>query len=372
MRPAMTGRNPRGAPVPFDVPSDFRFGAAFAVMLALSCGTTPADAAELRLCTQNLWNFGLPEEVHRHRRPDASLEVVRRDLVRQTADLAARLAACDVVAVQEVVGETEAAARAGLAPLTAALQHATGESWTGYLAEATDVIRNGFLVRENGRAVVTSFEGAAPAMPRVPGFEPARWTRAPAEIELRWNVGEKPGTTATTRALRLASVHLKSHFGGENDRFGESYERIRVVQASGLQRAARARLARDPGALFLILGDVNGDRGTACQLVLAGRLDPVRLLQDGDCIREDGRPACELPLGAPLLENLFADDPDLRGRGSYLFGRREELVDVVLASPAAAHLALEPEQSRDWDVALSGRRYRGSDHSLGRVTLRSP
>jgi len=366
------------------------------------------EGPELRLCTQNLFNWGLPEEVHRLRRENDPMEAVQRDLARQRTDLVGRLSGCDVVAVQEVLGGTAASARQGLQWLADGLKSATGVGWSLWTADSADVIRNGFLVRENASVRVASFDGshAGEPVPPLDGFPRGTWSRAPAEIALTW-VGKAPAATslpapapgrsgsapgrggaantepagrartvpisgASGPTIRILTAHLKSHRGGENDPFEEDYERIRVVQAAALEEMARSRLARDPRMILLVMGDVNGDRETPTQLVLTGRLEPLRLIHPKDCIGPGGTLACDLPFREPLLQNLLAEDPDLSGRGSYRYGRKDQLMDVILASPEAARLAAEPGKARDWDVALAGQYRRGSDHLMGRVILRLP
>ncbi len=323
----------------------------------LFCATlavlSSARGAELRVCTQNLWNFGEAREVQRLRRSSESLDEVSRDLDQRLGLLASRLASCDVVALQEIVGGSAAAAESGARRLVEALQKRTGARWAMKIGEGPDVIRNGILVRErSGRSL-----GAAPA----PAPSPSGWERAPAAATIR----------AGSRVIEIYSVHLKSKgsFGREPDPEGESWERRRIAQASGLCEMARRRLTADGRAIVLIAGDFNNIPGSATREVAAGRLEPERLMSPRDCIGEGGSIACPLPRSPALLIDLAALDPDTKDRGSFRFQNRYEQIDTILASPEAARLA-QTGSPGDWEVAITGAIGSGSDHRLVSVTLR--
>ena len=65
------------------------------------------------------------------------------------------------MAVQELVGETEAAAGAALTRLAQRLGAAEGHPYTARTADSNDVIRNGFLIRTDGPFRVIEFNGSA-------------------------------------------------------------------------------------------------------------------------------------------------------------------------------------------------------------------
>src|SRR5262249_52991665 len=116
--------------------------------LVLSIGARAASAGELTVCTQNLWNYGVPEAVHKLRRPEDEITKIRADLAKQEQALAERLAGCDIIAVQELLGEGDTQARSALNRLIRVLDQRTGQRYLGRMADTRDVIRNGFLVRD--------------------------------------------------------------------------------------------------------------------------------------------------------------------------------------------------------------------------------
>lgn len=340
--------------------------------LVASCGPVshpagPAMDRTVVVCTQNLWNYGLPESVKRLRRPDVPLDSLRASLEKQEEALAARLSRCDLVAVQELVGDDEEARR-GLDRLAQVLSRKAGRPYRARLADTRDVIRNGFLIRTEGRFREIEFVGrhSRDRLPSVRGFSKGAWDRGPAEI-----VVEVEGAGSGPR-LRVISAHLKSKAQGNRpaDPNGERWERLRVLQANALVDLARQRMKEHPGDVIVVAGDFNNVRGSATRAVLSGGLHPADLLSPRDCIGSVGEIQCPLVRSAPVLIDLADGDPDLRGRGTYRFEGREELIDGLFVSESGARLALEPGGSpADYDVWIEGRIGSGSDHRLLRVTL---
>ena len=370
--------------------------AAVSILLAWADLRTAA-ADEVTVCTQNLWNYGLPEVVQKLRRRADRIASIRASLARQEQALAARLSGCDIIAFQELLGEDDHQARAALDRLGAVLEERTGHLYRGRMADTRDVIRNGFLLRTDAALTEVSFDGrhSSDRLPSIPAFPQVSWDRGPAElvVELRQNVPVRgrddrgvPGahkaqsTREAERApvaarlrLRVVTAHLKSKSAreGSDDPDGEHWERRRVVQAGAILDLARRRQRERPAELLFVVGDINCDRGSAARAVLTGEIDPATLLSPHDCIGSEGQVECELPHRSRVLLDLADRDPDLRGRGSYRFGGREELIDGIFASPRAASLARKPGAAPDdYDVELAGRLYEGSDHRLLRVTLR--
>ena len=333
-------------------------------------GTEPggSHAATLTVCTQNLWNYGLEPDVLRLRRSGAAPAKVAARLERQERELVARMKGCDLIAVQEIVGDETARAQEALDGLARRLGQSTGHRFTARVADTNDVIRNGFILRADGGLKEVRFEGAhaADALPRVRGFPRARWERGPAEILI------EAGSGKGARRLRVITAHLKSKAEApeRRDPNEEKWERARVLQAAALLDIARRRLRDDPRELLLVAGDLNNVPASPTQEVATGALDPASLLSPRDCIDDRARLSCDLARKPADLINLTGADPDLHDRGSYIFEEREEMIDVILASPAAARLARESDGAdNDWDIELVGRRGEGSDHLLLRVEL---
>jgi hypothetical protein len=122
----------------------------------------------------------------------------------------------------------------------------------------------------------------------------------------------------------------------------------RLAQANHLARLVGPEIGQDPAAAVLVMGDLN-------DLPLS---PPVQALL----------------AGAPLSDLLQELDP--ASRYTYVFGGYAELLDYILASPAAAlvdagilHMNTDFPVSWTADGALP---FRASDHDVPWVTLQLP
>src|SRR2546426_641475 len=190
------------------------------VLVVIACvlmggALCPAGAADVTVCTENLFNYGIPEDVQRLRYPERTLQQVRGRILRQEKALLSRMAACDIVAVQEVVGDEQQRALSALDRLGRLLSQSTGRRYSALVADSSDVIRNGFLFRSDGDLSEAQFDGAhtSDPLPRIPRFGEVHWKRGPAELvvelrqeELRQEAGSPPGSEAPAGGVPPASL----------------------------------------------------------------------------------------------------------------------------------------------------------------------
>src|SRR3989442_14986695 len=85
------------------------------VLVVIACvliggALCPAGAADVTVCTENLFNYGIPEDVQRLRYPERTLQQVRGRILRQEKALLTRMAECDILAEQEAVAYEQQAA----------------------------------------------------------------------------------------------------------------------------------------------------------------------------------------------------------------------------------------------------------------------
>ena len=128
------------------------------------------------------------------------------------------------------------------------------------------------------------------------------------------------------------TAHLKSQLGGEEA------DALRLAEARAAAAVAAARLAADPEARLLLVGDLNDVPGSDPLVALAGTGAPLR-----DLCRDHDRP-------------------------SYLPERWSSRLDHVLVSPAA--VALAPDGAHVVDLAAAGVPADASDHLPVLVRLR--
>lgn len=271
----------------------------FAVLLcccAVDLALAEPSAADggFRICTQNLFRYG-----------DRSKGGEARK-ARQRADLIERFqrADCDVVAVQEVYGETPSQANATLAELADAWSASSGEKVKALTGDSIDpYIRSGFLVRGRERILSSRSFGDEP-LPRLQPLGPVgRFLRAPVLL-----VVEHPEMDGQPRRFAILNIHLKSKSYSFKDPTGTSFETVRMEMAEGVRNIVRRELkALSRDTTFVLVGDRNSDLDSAT----AELLDGERVLSDftgGHCrLDSENEPQCgDFAKHEPELIGLFA------------------------------------------------------------------
>ena len=319
-----------------------------------------AQAETTRVCTQNLYNFGQKFRPRNGQAFDAKKHEKR--VRRQEQYLVERItqARCDIIAVQEVIGETKAEARRTLSRLGSALKQVNGDSYSAYVGDTRDRrIRNGFLVKERSGTVRSVTSYANHFLPKLSlGGQGASFSRGPLVLEF-----ETHGHT-----LLVFSVHFKSKFESWKDPTKTKYESLRVEMAAGVRDIVRLerRKHQSKNPVLLIAGDLNSDRDSATARVLSGELslDDFR----GDCrISRKLRAYCgEKKFREGSFTRLFdlwiKQNPQTAEQYSYKYKGRGSLIDEMLLS--FEHLKLIQQKDDSLSLAMFGRLRKGSDHKL--------
>lgn len=327
-------------------------------------------APSLTICSQNLANYGLSEEVavRMGNRKGMPLEVREGLLVERF-----RSAGCRIIAVQEVVGHSQERAMAGLERLAQRLSTASGERFVPLLGGARPGdVRCGFLVAKEGVVIERAVSYAGLLLPKL---EPARrfdrLSRGPLVIQVRWR----------SQRLTLVNIHLKSKYGGGRDPYRLQFELLRMQMAQQVRHLLEAHFASELGKRdewVLILGDRNSRRGSASDAILRGEraladFAPVPGSAIGCLVAKSGEavcPAAPVPR-APFFDSLLVPR-FLRGdpRGSYRFHGKDEWIDeIAVYRPAlfsAVTAGYSPRSQVVWDPVGA------SDHALVAVELFEP
>ncbi len=230
--------------------------------------------ARLRVCSQNLANYGIPVEVARRvfGRKTIPFELREELLVRRIKN-----AGCQVLAVQEIVGTSWRRANAGLNRLRAALERATGNRFVSVLGGANPGdVRCGFLVSEDGIKVERAVSYAGDLLPKVLSTDRLeRLSRGPLVIQLSWR----------DQHVSIVNIHFKSKYGGGRDPSRLQFELVRMKMAQHLRGLIEGHflpelLGRDHW--FIVVGDRNSRRGSASDSIIRGELSLVDFRRSGE------------------------------------------------------------------------------------------
>lgn len=321
---------------------------------------------QLTICSQNLANYGLPEEVARRvtSKKGVSLELREKLLVERF-----RRAGCQIIAVQEVVGQTAKAARAGLERLATQLSLATTRRFVPFLGEANSGdVRVGFLVSTEQLIVerAVSYAGALlPQLERGERFQ--RLSRGPLVVQVRWG----------KRRITLVAIHLKSKYGGGRDPSRLQFELLRMQMAEHIRLLAEAHFASEligDHEWFIVLGDRNSRPESASNRILRGDASLSDFRSTGGCIVSKGgesicagEPHPREPRFDSVLVRRFIEG---EAKGTYQFRERFEWIDDILINRWALRPAIQQGETPRTQVVWEPKG--ASDHALVAVTLFQP
>lgn len=315
---------------------------------------------ELIICTQNLYNYGLPQQTKRAQRQADQ----KRDLISRMQE-----ARCDLIAVQEVTGRDERQAQRIVDDLAKTLTMVTGKKFIGLLGESrNDRIRNGFLLSDRAGSVLSSRSFFRRSLPALETRGPAQsFMRGPLALLLE----VKPATGALPLRLIVINLHFKSSYNGWKDPSGTNYETTRMEMAEAVREGAREMVrGYDKRVPIIILGDRNASEFSATSAILSGerRLEDFRI--PGRCkLDQENEPECgKLPRRERQFIPLFATKyRENKGwfsqtEGSFRYRNKDEFIDEILIDPA--DLEMVKRGDGELNIGLVGEFYRGSDHKL--------
>lgn len=323
-------------------------------LLVLLLGTTLAEAAELRVCSQNLHNYLAPAQIRDDKK--------RARALRDEAALVERFleARCDVIAVQEVLGRDEREGLSHLRVLAAQLGRQAQRKVQAYVGHSRDRIRNGFLVvgDELQHVQVETLDDVG--LPRLQPKGPPHYFRRPP---LRLIAHLK---SETKTELVLFNMHLKSKADGWKDASGTQFEALRMEMAEALRLQAKDQVAAS--RIVMVLGDRNTSETAAAAMILEG-VRELRDFQEGGCsLDAELQPRCPASQGlrppefTALLHEANKRCASCPRLSSYRYRGNVSLLDEILVHRSALPRLVD---GRDrLRVGTSGVFSRGSDHKL--------
>ena len=326
----------------------------------------PRKSPELTVCSQNLENFGNYEDAKAR---DSSMSQNKYN--EKVIGLVRRFIAadCDVIAVQEVLGKSEAIALTALTSLAKALTKESGRPFEAKVSSVGDLaIRNGFIVGLDRSEIINLISYSKIELPKLLETQKARiFERAPLEIQLQ----TRGKDDSDSRIITLLNFHLKSKSGAAEDPTGLQFETVRMEMAESLRRLIDIRYGdslNDPSKITIILGDRNADFQMASARILEGSLALMDFKTDGPCrLSKRGVPICKTDQRRP--QKLFSPlllDPETRGvAGSYFYKDEASWIDDILMSQTSLKYALtSPFIDANYDSGTVSKPRVASDHSL--------
>jgi endonuclease/exonuclease/phosphatase family metal-dependent hydrolase len=340
-------------------------------ILAQNFQTDPRKSAEVTICSQNLENFGLQKETLAIK-PELGAIGYQKKLTGLIERF--KVAKCDVIALQEVLGKTEAEAKSALDFLASELQKHVKRPFEARVSPVGDGrIRTGFIVALDRVSIENLVSFGRLELPKLdPQEKPTIFERVPLEIQL--SVRGQEGSE--DKILTLLNFHLKSKSGAAGDAAALEFETVRMQMAEALRKIIELRHSQaleDEENILVLLGDRNSDSLSASAKILDGSLALMDFQQEGACrLSKKGLPLCqtEKRRAQKLFSPLTLDKHTSGIAGTYFYKEEGVWIDDILLTPAGLSLArVSVYDLEDYDTGTISNPKVASDHSLVFVRL---
>jgi hypothetical protein len=334
-------------------------------------GGDPRGAPDLVVCSQNLKLFGTFDAMSR-----GNPTFTRQKYDQKVQDLVARFAgaSCDVVAVQEVIGKTQAEGEAALKQLAERWRQRSNRMFQVMTAPPSEgSMTNGFIVALDRATVLQSLPYGRVQLPKIWSRQkPRLFSRPPFEVQL----SVKARDSEIVKAVSIVNLHFKSKRGAQDDPTGLEWETYRMEMSEGLRRVLEMR-HKDAFAsgesILVVLGDRNSHFDTASARILEGSLSLSSFGEKGPCrLSKRGVPLCLAESESPrrLFSVLTANASAANYPGTYAYkGEYSWLDDIAMPAESLRYA---------WQTAFSEGVYASgvlstpeaaSDHALVYATL---
>jgi len=332
--------------------------------------TDPRGEPELVVCSQNLENYGSFEAYStRMRGNEKDYEEKEKALIKRFIDVG-----CDVIAVQEIIAPSKAAAEESLERLALGLRLTTNRFFDVRVGESNDrMLHIGFLVAKDRARVLNTVSYARVELPQIAERQrPRGFSRGPFEIQLL--VSGRNGSVDKT--VSLVNMHFKSMSGRNPDPANLEWETHRMEMSEALRRIVVERHAasfESGETILIVLGDRNSHADSASANILKGTLTLAHFQEDGPCrLSKRGKPLCQAETAqAKKLFSVLTGDPKTRlNPGTILYAGNYYWIDDILMPAFSLPYAWETFDSRgDYSSGVMYTPKSASDHALVHVTL---
>lgn len=310
--------------------------------------TANSREPQFRICSQNLHNFGDPKEAATHASATAAL--VERFVTTR----------CDIIAAQEIFGETTEIARQNFLELRDALNAASTKQFEIILGRTRDRrIRNGYLVRTNLGSIDEVKDFYRYSLPTLQTLGPVRYfPRAPLRLKLT-----AKNHDGKSKTFFIYAIHFKSQADAWRDPTQTRFEVTRLEMAAAMREIVTADTREHPHSTPIILGDRNSDRVTGSAQVLEGKLS-LRDFEKDCQLTKDLTPRCATSPRAgdwtALINEYFAKKG--ANDGTFRFKKRMEVLDDIVVR--TRDLPTFTSNQGNLAVGATGEIGVGSDHKL--------
>lgn len=338
---------------------------------ALVAGDDPRGPSDLTVCSQNLKMYGTYPTI-KVRNPSYT----QSEHAEKIKALVERFDAanCDVIALQEVMGQKEADAKAALDELAKQLGKKDNRVFASRVAPpAEGGMTLGFLVAEDRATILNTVSYAKVELPKLAEKQrPRLFLRTPMEIQL--SVASRNGGGLKT--VSLVNFHFKSKRGAAADPTGLEWETYRMEMAEALRRIIDARHKQSfatSDSLLLVLGDRNGNYDVASARILEGSLVLQNFRKDGGCrLSKRGIPICKTGSSLPQrLFSVFARNERVHSfPGTFSYeGEYSWLDDIMMPAESLPFAWKSPFRESEFDSGVVYAPKGASDHALVYVKL---
>lgn len=328
-------------------------------------GLDPRGESELVICSQNLENYGtVTATAARTGLSSSEVKIKESALIKRFA-----LLDCDVIAVQEILSNSEEQGEKVLEQLSAALRGVTARFYDVRVGSSKDPnLRSGFLVAKDRAEILNSLSYTKVELPRItPDQKPRFFSRGPFEIQ----ISVKPRGEGKPRIVTLINIHFKSRAGGAGDPTGLEWETYRMEMAEALRRIVESRHRKSLVSAeypLVVLGDRNGNFDLASAKILEGALSLSEFQSEGPCrLSKRGLPLCkEGAQTSQILFSVLTGDPQMKQQpGTFHFKKTFSWIDDILMPVDTLRLAWEKfDQDGDYDSGVVYNPAEASDHSM--------
>jgi hypothetical protein len=334
-------------------------------------GGDPRGPSDLVVCSQNLKLFGTFDVMSRN-----NPTYTRQKYEKKVEDLVSRFLAakCDVVAVQEVIGRTQADGEVALNQLASRWRDRSNRFFKVMTAPPSEgSMTNGFIVALDRATVEQALPYGRVQLPKIWSRQkPRLFSRPPFELQL----SVKARDSQSAKVISLVNFHFKSKRGGQDDPTGLEWETYRMEMGEGLRRVLEMR-HKDAFAsgesILVVLGDRNGNFDVASARILEGSLSLSSFGEKGPCrLSKRGVPLCvaESELPRRLFSVLTSNAASTTYPGTFLYKDEYSWLDDIIMPAESLRYA--------WQTAYSEGLYASgvvstpedaSDHALVYVAL---